>query len=177
MTLLDIILGAILIFGFFRGLKKGLFVTLASLVGLVGGVYVAFHFSDYAAGHISRWFNWNDQTTNIAAYAVTFIIVVFLVSLAGKFLTKIADLAFLGGLNKIFGGIFSMLTYAFILSVVIMLSNSWDIMDTVFPEEKQEESILYPKVASIAPAVLPYIIDEVEEITDPEMEEEARTED
>lgn len=168
MTLLDIILGAILIFGFFRGLKKGLFVTLASLIGLIGGVYAAVHFSDYAAGHISRWFNWNDQTTNIVAFAVTFIAVVGLVSMAGQFLTKIADLAFLGVLNKLLGGVFSMLTYAFIISVILMMGESWDVTEDLIPDEKKEESVIYPKVAALAPLVLPYILDEVEDQTDPE---------
>ena len=53
MNLLDIILGIILIFSFFQGTKKGLFVTLASLIGLVLGIMGAIYFSDYAAvsGH------------------------------------------------------------------------------------------------------------------------------
>lgn len=164
MGLVDIVLGVILIFAFFRGWKKGLFVTLASLIGLIGGVYAAVHFSDYAAEHISRWFDWNDRTTNLVAFAVTFVAVVSLVSMAGQFLTKIADLAFLGILNKLLGGVFSTLTYAFVISVVIMFGDSWDATEELISDEKQESSILYPKIASIAPLVLPYILEEVDSL-------------
>ncbi|MFT5231791.1 MAG: membrane protein required for colicin V production, partial [Candidatus Azotimanducaceae bacterium] len=35
MNIVDIILGIILLFAFYKGAKQGLFVTLASLIGLV----------------------------------------------------------------------------------------------------------------------------------------------
>jgi len=171
MGLLDIIIGILLIIGFYRGLKRGLFVTLASLVGLVAGAYCAVYFSDYAAGYISRWFNWGERTTNIAAFAVTFVAVISLVSMAGKFLTKIADMAFLGFLNKLLGGLVSAVTYAFILSVLFMFMASWDATEDLIPDEKKETSVFYGPIASIAPFVLPYILKEVK-LPDSEEEED-----
>ena len=44
MNSIDIILGIILIYAFYRGIRKGLFATLASLIGLIVGVYGAIHF-------------------------------------------------------------------------------------------------------------------------------------
>ena len=89
MNTIDIALGVILLIGFVVGFKKGLFVALAGLIGLVAGVYGAVYFSGYAAGFISVWFDWSEAATNLAAFAVTFLAIVLLVSLAGKFLTKI----------------------------------------------------------------------------------------
>ncbi len=168
MNLLDVILGIILILAFFSGMKKGLFVTLASLIGLIAGVYGAVYFSHYVSGYIYEWFNWSGQTTNLVAFAVTFFAILFVVSMAGKFLTNIADFAFLGIFNKLLGGVFNVIIYAFIVSVIFMFFNSWNTTDYVISEEKKNNSYLYIPVASIAPMVLPYIIEEVESYTNPE---------
>lgn len=163
MNLLDIILGIIFILAFFRGMKKGLFVTLASLAGLVIGVYVAVYFSDFAAGYLFQWFDWGEQTTNLIAFGVTFFVVVYLVSIAGKFLTKMMDFAFLGIFNKLLGGVCNTLILAFIISVIFMFFGSWNPTSYVIPEEKKENSYLYEPVASLAPMVLPYILKEVDD--------------
>jgi len=49
MSFLDIILGLLLAYGLYKGLKNGLFVELASLVALIAGIFGAIHFS-YIAG-------------------------------------------------------------------------------------------------------------------------------
>ena len=171
MSLLDIILGIIFIMAFVRGMKKGLFVTLASLAGLVLGIYCAVYFSDYAAGYLFDWFEWSEQTTNLIALAITFITVVYLVSLAGKFLTKMMDFAFLGIFNKLLGGICNTLIMAFIISVIFMFFNSWNPTNYVISEEKKENSYLYKPIASLAPMVLPFIVKEVNEYRNDKNEE------
>jgi membrane protein required for colicin V production len=158
MSIVDIILGIILVFAFYTGLKQGLFVTLASLIGLVAGVYGAIYFSHYAAAYLSGAFNWGEQTTNLAAFAVTFIVIVFVISMAGKLLTKIADFAALGIINKLAGGVFNAIKYAFIISVIFMYINaSTSISGFMVSEEKKADSVLYEPVASIAPIFLPNI--------------------
>ena len=171
MSLLDIILGIIFIMAFVRGMKKGLFVTLASLAGLVLGIYCAVYFSDYAASYLFEWFEWSEQTTNLIALAITFITVVYLVSLAGKFLTKMMDFAFLGIFNKLLGGICNTLIMAFIIGVIFMFFNSWNPTNYVISEEKKENSYLYKPVASLAPMVLPFIVKEVNEYRNDKNEE------
>ncbi len=163
MNMVDIGLGIILLIGFFTGFKKGLFVALASLIGLIAGVYGALYFSDYAAGYISNWFNWGEQTTQLAAFGVTFLGIIFLVSMAGKLLTKVADFAMLGIINKLLGGVFSAITYAFIISVIFMFINaSSSTSGYIISEEKKAESTLYAPIASLAPIVLPHILKEVD---------------
>ena len=167
MNLLDIILGIILIFSFFQGTKKGLFVTLASLIGLVLGIIGAIYFSDYAANYINEWFSWKEQTTSFVAMAVNFIAIVIIVNWAGKFLTKIVDFAFLGVFNKILGGIFNMIISAFIVSVIFMFFNEWNATEYVISEEKKNNSYLYEPVANLAPLVLPNLVEEIENIDIP----------
>jgi membrane protein required for colicin V production len=163
MSLVDIILGIILAFAFYTGLKQGLFVTLASLIGLIAGVYGAIYFSHYAAAFLSGAFDWSEQTTNLAAFAVTFIVIVFVISLAGKLLTKIADFAALGIINKLAGGVFNALKYAFIVSVIFMYINaSTSVSGIMISKEKKADSFLYEPVASLAPIFLPGILEKFE---------------
>lgn len=159
MNTVDIILGIILLLAFYSGFKKGLFVTLASLIGIIAGVFGAIYFSDFAGGYISKWFDWSDEITKWASFALTFLTIVVVISMAGKFLTKIADFAALGLLNKLLGGVFGTLQYAFIISVLFLFFSSSNITGYVISEEKKSESILYGPVASLAPLVIPKVID------------------
>ena len=167
MNLLDIILGIILIYSFFQGTKKGLFVTLASLIGLVLGIIGAVYFSDYAANYINEWFSWKEQTISVIAMSVTFIAIVIIVNWAGKFLTKIVDFAFLGIFNKLLGGVFNMIISAFIVSVIFMFFNEWNATEYVISEEKKNNSYLYEPIANLAPLVLPSLVEEIENIDIP----------
>ncbi|MAZ71670.1 MAG: colicin V production protein [Flavobacteriaceae bacterium] len=171
MNTIDLVLGIILLIAFVMGFKKGLFVALAGLVGVIAGVYGAVYFSGFAAGYIAGWTDWNEQTVNLAAFAVTFLIIVVLISLAGKALTKIADFAALGIINKLLGAVFNVLKFAFIVSVVFMFVNASPSF-SILSEEDRETSVLYVPVASLAPLVVPYILKEVEGFEEEEEEEE-----
>jgi membrane protein required for colicin V production len=160
MNTIDIVLGIILLIAFVVGFRKGLFVALAGLIGVIAGVYGAVYFSGYIAGYIAGWTDWKEQTVNLIAFAATFLIIVLLISLAGKALTKIADFAALGIVNKLMGGIFNVLKFAFIVSVVFMFVNASPTY-AILSEEDREKSVLYSPVASLAPMVVPYILKEV----------------
>ena len=73
MSIIDIVLGALLLFGLIRGAMKGLFVEVASLVALVLGVYGAIHFSGFAAELLESKVDWSEKTINIVAFAITFL--------------------------------------------------------------------------------------------------------
>ncbi len=172
--MIDIVLGVILLIAFYVGWKQGLIRALASLIGLIAGAYGAIYFSDFAAGHISKWFNWSEQTVNLVAFAVTFLGILFLVSALAKMLTKIADFAMLGILNKLLGGVFNALKSAFIISVIFMFVNASERF-SILSEEKREASMLYEPVAMLGPLVLPHIIQEVDKLRNGSPSEETTT--
>lgn len=158
MSVLDIVLASLLLFGLVRGFMKGLFVEVASLVALVAGVYGAIHFSNYAATFIDENSQWNEKTVNITAFAITFVIIVLVIALAGKALTKLADFAALGILNKILGGIFGALKIGLILSVILIVFDSLNSTLPFTDEKSLEDSILYEPIKSFAPSIFPSIL-------------------
>lgn len=159
MSVLDIILAAILLFGLIRGWKKGLFVEVTSLVALVAGVYGAIHFSNFAVSFLKSKVDWSEQTINILAFVITFIIIVIAIALAGKALTKLADFASLGLLNKLLGSLFGVLKWGVILSVVLLIFNRLNETFTLVDDNIIEESILYKPVKSVIPMLFSDILE------------------
>lgn len=160
MNSIDIVLGIFLLIGLIQGFRKGFFVELASLVGLVLGVVGALYFSHFVSGFLEKFTNWNGQTLHLVAFVVTFIGIVILVSLLARMLTKTLDLMALGLLNKLLGSVFGILKLAFIASLILLFLNSFESEISFLEEEKKEASILYKPVASLAPMVLPKLIKE-----------------
>ncbi len=163
MTVIDIILGALLLFGLIRGFMKGLFVEVASLVALITGVYGAIHFSDFAAEFLNSKLDWDEKYINIVAFAITFVIIVLTIALAGKALTKLANFAALGILNKLLGGVFGALKIGLILSILLIV---FDNMNDTIPfadEDDLENSILYEPVKGLAPMLFPSILNKGKE--------------
>jgi len=163
MNTVDIILSLVLLYGLVRGFFRGLLAELASLIGIVAGIYGAIHFSHFLGDFLSEHVEWKIQYINLISFAITFVLIVFLISLAGKMLTKIAAFAALGIVNKLLGGVFGFIKSAFVVSVIIMFFKATNERIEIIEDKTLEESILYEPVESIAPIILPSIIKQVQE--------------
>lgn len=163
MTVLDIVLAALLLFGLVKGLMKGLFVEVASLIALIAGIYGAIHFSAYAFDFLESKVAWSEKTINITAFAITFVIIVIVISLAGKAMTKLADFAALGILNKLLGGVFGVLKIGLILSVILIVFSKMNKTNLFVNENELEKSILYEPVKSLVTMIFPNFLITVDE--------------
>lgn len=162
MNVFDIVIAALLVFAFVRGLMKGFFIEVASLIALVGGVWGAIHFSHFAGDLLEERVDWEENYIALTAFAITFVAIVIGVSLLGRMLTKMADLAALGLINKIFGGVFALLKSVVILSVIFVFFSKINTTVPFIGEETLEKSILYQPVKDIVPTIFPSIIEEFE---------------
>lgn len=160
MNIFDIVIAALLVFAFVRGFMKGFFVEVASLIALVGGVWGAIHFSYFVANLLEERVDWEENYVSLAAFAITFILIVIAVSALGKALTKMADFAALGLVNKIMGGVFALLKSVVILSVIFVFFSRINSTIPFVGKETLETSILYAPVKSIVPTIFPSIIKE-----------------
>lgn len=175
MSVIDIILILLLLFGLIRGFMRGLFVELASLIALLAGIYGAIHFSNYAATFLENQVDWEQKYISAAAFAITFIIIVLVISLAGKALTKLADFAMLGIVNKLLGALFGVLKTAFILSIILVVIEKINPTLLLISEESKEESALYYPIQILAPTVFPIILQEKEQLENDSDEDQLET--
>lgn len=158
MSFLDIILGLLLAYGLYKGLKNGLFVELASLIALIAGIFGAIHFSYIAGDYLSENMEWDERYIKIASFIITFIAIVFIVHFAGKFLTKIADFAMLGLLNKIAGGLFGTLKVAVILGALLIFFERVNSSVGLIKNETMENSKLYEPIKEIGAFVFSAVL-------------------
>ena len=164
MGFLDIILCAALIFAFYKGVVNGLFVELASLISLILGIYFAVKFSSFMKEFLLGFVKWNPNTIQIVAFALTFIVVVIAINILGKFLTGIANFAFLGWLNKLGGGFFRVLKTILIVSILFSLFEKINYNNYLAKKETLDNSIFYNPIQKIAGYVFPSIKKGYEEI-------------
>lgn len=158
MGLLDILLGIPLIWGLWKGLKNGLFMEIASIVALIAGIFGAIHFSYITGNYLSEHFEWDERNMSIIAFIITFILIIIIVHLAGKLLTKVANFAMLGLLNKIAGGIFGILKVAIILGAAFIFFDRMDSTFNLLDDETKEESILYQPIREVGALLFENVI-------------------
>ncbi|WP_424492634.1 CvpA family protein [Salinimicrobium sp. GXAS 041] len=161
MNTLDIILSIFLLLGVVRGFFKGFFVELAGLVALILGIYGAIHFSHRMYAFLDLFITWEEKYLSVLAFALTFILIVVIISIIGKILTKMAGMLALGIVNRFFGGVFGLLKMAFLASIFLMFLNRSEALK--IEEETKEGSVIYPSVARLAPLFLPGIIETIKE--------------
>lgn len=160
MALLDIILGLLLLLGLWKGLKNGLLIELASIVALIAGIYGAIHFSYIAGEYLSQQMNWEERYIDSAAFLVTFILIVIAVHFAGKLLTKVANIAMLGLLNKIAGAVFGALKVALILGAILIFFDRANSTLGLVSDETKNASALYQPIKDIGALVFDRVLRE-----------------
>ena len=166
MNYIDIVLALFLVYGLVKGFSKGLFVEVASLIALLAGIYGAIHFSYFIADWLKTKLDWQPNIIQVLAFALTFLIILFGVSLIGKLITKMINAAQLGFLNKIAGGLFGVAKIGLILSVVINMFGKLNDTIPFISKETLTQSVLYSPVKNFAPTVFPSILETVEKIKD-----------
>lgn len=164
MGFLDIIVCALLVFAFYKGVVNGLFIELASLISLVLGIYFAVKFSSFMKEILMEYVKWNPNSIQIVAFILTFIVVVIAIHLLGKFLTGIANFAFLGWLNKLGGGFFRVLKTVLIVSIVFSLFEKINYNNYLAKQETLDNSIFFNPIQKIAGYIFPSIKKGYEEI-------------
>ena len=164
MGFFDIILCALLVFAFYKGVVNGLFIELASLISLVVGIYLAIKLSSFVKEILMGFVKWNPNSIQIFAFVLTFIVVVIGINLLGKFLTGIANFAFLGWLNKLGGGFFRVLKTVLIVSVVFSVFEKINYNSFLAKKETLDNSYFFNPIQKIAGYVFPSIKTGYEEI-------------
>lgn len=166
MNTFDIIIVAFLLFGFIRGLFKGLFLEIASFIALIAGIYGAMHFSYLIKDLLAPLVTWEEKYSTLVSFAITFIVIVLVITLIGKLFTKIADFASLGILNKLLGGIFGTLKIAFVLSLILLIYSKLNHKIPFLSAEQQEKAVLYEPLKNLAPNIFPEFV----KVEEPEKE-------
>ncbi len=155
MSFLDIILGSLLLYAGYNGLKKGLFVELASLISLVVGIFIAIKFSYLIRSIIETYVSWSPKIIEVTSFGLTFLIVVIAIHTLAKVFTGIADFAYLGWLNKLGGAAFSVLKTVLMLSIVFNLFQKINVNNFMVKKETLNNSMFYNPIQEVSRFIYP----------------------
>lgn len=150
MNYIDIIILLFLLFGAFRGFSKGLVIEVATLAGLILGVYISIRYSSYTEGILRDFMNITSEYISYIALAVTFIVVVVGVYILGKLLTKLVDIISLGLVNKLLGTLFGVVKYFIIVCVLLMIVDALNEKFQFISEETIQKSLLFQPFLNFA---------------------------
>ena len=121
MNYIDIVILLFLLYGAFRGFSKGLIIEVATLAGLILGVFIAIRYSPFTEGILKDFLNITSRYLSYIALAVTFLLVVIAVYLLGKMLTRLVDIISLGLVNKLLGTLLGIAKYFIMVCVLLMI--------------------------------------------------------
>jgi membrane protein required for colicin V production len=132
--ILDLVLAVLLIVAIFKGVQRGLIISVFSVIGLIVGLVAAMKLSAVAASYLNGTVNVSARWLPIIAFIVVFLIAVLLVRLGAKALEKTVKIAMLGWLNRV-GGIALFVTlYTLIFSVALFYASK---INLISPEAIQ----------------------------------------
>ena len=155
MIVVDLIIAVLLGYALFKGLQKGLIVAVISLIALIAGIYLSLRFSFYAPTFLFENTEWSANTITIGAFFITFLVVLLLLYVLGKMLTKMIDAVALGFLNKLAGALFEGIKMVLIISVFLNLFQKINYNNLIVTEEKLETSVFYKPVEEVSKKVFP----------------------
>lgn len=156
---IDIAIGVLLAIGIIRGAVKGFINELASLVSVVAGIIGAYHFSSTIEAYLEQWFDWGSDYTQLAAFIITFIAIVAVITLIGNTLTKLVHYVALGIVNRLFGAVFGALRVVIVLLVVGVIFMSFNQNEFLVKKEKLQESIAYVFIEEKIIKYLPSLVE------------------
>ncbi|CCZ07718.1 MULTISPECIES: CvpA family protein [Culturomica] len=143
MNYLDILLLLPLLYGAYKGFSRGFVIEVATLLGLILGVYVAIKFSDYTENILRDFLDISSKYLSYIALSVTFLLVVVAIYLLGKMLTKLVDIVSLGLVNKLLGTVLGIAKSFVILCIILLIADALDDKFQFMNKEVKENSLFY----------------------------------
>ena len=157
MNYFDIIIIIPLIWGTYKGFKKGIIIEVASFIALGLGIWGGMKFSTISAKYLSQAFDIAENVMPLISFAAPFIVIVIVVFTLAKMLQKIVSMVALGFLNKSAGALFGMLKFSLILSVIINFTNLINKHLPFIEPDIKNTSLLYEPIGKVAPIIIPGI--------------------
>src|SRR6218665_553937 len=155
MNFIDILIVIPIIYACYKGFKHGFVIELFTLLALLVGIYVGIHFSDTVAEWMKTSLGWNSEYLPVIAFTVTFLAVGAMIYFGGKMVEKMIKVVQLSPLNKALGVLFAGLKMLYIISVILVLIESYDERGKFFPKETKEKSLLYEPVCKVSTTTVP----------------------
>ena len=152
---IDIIILLCLGWGAYKGFRKGFIIQSFVILALVLAIWSGFAFAGKLEPFMQKHFHISDLVCSIVSFIFIFVLVLILVYTSGYLISKVADAASLGMINRLSGAAFGILANALILSVFIILFDRVNNKKHFVEHETLKKTYLYEPTGKVAPAIFP----------------------
>ncbi|MCR5444140.1 MAG: CvpA family protein [Bacteroidales bacterium] len=142
MILLDILLAVPLCFLIFMGWKKGLVREIATLAGILVGLWASIHLSQLVAPMLGL----NGESAVLTAFIVVFLVALVLTYLLGRCVEGLMKAAKLSLFNRLAGALLGAAKALCILAVLLNFMVMVDGNEKIIKPSVKEQSMLYKPV-------------------------------
>jgi membrane protein required for colicin V production len=153
--IIDVIILLCLGWGAFKGFRKGFIIQSFVVIALILGIWGGFALSGRLEPFLLRHFKMSEVVCSVISFIIVFLFIIIIVYVSGFLVTKVANAATLGLINRLAGAAFGMLANALVLSLVIILFNKLNDVKNFVPKETLDKTYLYRPVGKVAPAIFP----------------------
>jgi membrane protein required for colicin V production len=147
MNLFDVILLVPLLYGAYKGFREGLILELFSILALILAFIGGFKLLHVVMEFMRDSWDMDGSWLPIIAFALIFVGIIILTNMAGKAISGILNMTFLGVFDKIGGAVLALFKWAFGISVLLWVLLRFNIS---LPDDWQEGSLLYPYLEPMA---------------------------
>ena len=156
MNLLDVIATLIILYGAYKGYKKGFFISLMGFLSLYLSLIIGIKYHHILILIIKKTpINIDDDALIVVSIIASFLLSFIIIFQLSKFLKYILDLTLIGFLDDLGGAFLGSLICGFILS---FLFNILDWLNIELLSNEINNSILYPIIKEIQPILTEYIL-------------------
>ena len=163
MELLDIIVLVLFVAGLVSGIKEGLVKQVMGLVGFIAGLFIGKAIYLSVAEKLTPFLGVSEKTTRIIAFALILILVPLLFSLIAWLISKFLKSVGLGWVNRLLGGLVSIVTTALVIGLVFVGIESFDTNEVILSKEKKESSIFFTPLSHTAGVLIQDVRKEISE--------------
>lgn len=155
MEILDLIILMPLIYGAYKGYKRGFIMSLFMLLAVIVGLYAAFHFTDVIVSYGKEQFNWTGKYIPPLTFLSLFLMVGAGVYFGGKVLESVIKLAKLSILNSLAGALLGLLQWTYFVGSLLLMLISFDQKESIISKETKQHSLVLPAMTSVLHGTIP----------------------
>ena len=157
MNIIDIIILVCFVPAIVQGISKGFITQAISLVSIILGVWLAFHFSKPAGDFLEGFIDLSGPWLHAVSFALILLVVVLVLNLIGKGLGKVVKLAMLGWMDKLLGIVLAVVKVFLLIGLVVILFDALNSKFGFVPQQTVDGSVLYKPLKDAVDVVFPYL--------------------
>jgi membrane protein required for colicin V production len=155
MNMLDLIILLPLIYGAYKGYKRGFIMSLFMLLAVIVGLYAAFHFTDVIVDYGKEHFKWSSKYVSPITFLTLFLVVGAGVYFGGKVLESVIKLAKLSVLNSLAGALLGLLQWIYFVGSLLLMLISFDQKEKIISKETKQHSNVLPVITAVLHGSIP----------------------